>query len=81
MHSAPIYREMYVRPPKELREDGRELWKLLNLPYAVVEAARQWKKVSDDWLTGKLEWTWYKDAVNYLSSVKKTERSSCSWLK
>lgn len=51
MQSGPIKRKLYVRPPKSVA--GRDmLWKLLRLPYGIVEAAgRQWLCVIEQWLT------------------------------
>lgn len=44
LKSAPITRDLYVRPPKELISLFPELlnmlWKLLRLPYGVCEAGR-----------------------------------------
>lgn len=47
--SGPIRRRIYVRPPRELLL-FRTIWKLLSLPYGIVEAGRQWQLASDDFL-------------------------------
>lgn len=56
LQSGPIKRTIYVRPPREWRGTRGMLWKLLKLPYGIVEAGRQWQKVIEDWMltTGKL---------------------------
>lgn len=51
MQSEPITRDLNVRPPKELTNDRRKFCKQINLPYGVIEAGRQWQKVSRNSLT------------------------------
>ena len=48
--SGPIQRRIYIRPPRELLL-FTTVWKLLSLPYGIVEAGRQWQLVSDDFLS------------------------------
>lgn len=54
LQSGPIKREVYVRPPKDytnMTNTRREvLWKLLKLPYDIVEAGRQWKLALEEWM-------------------------------
>lgn len=50
MQSGPIKRELYVRPPKHIAHRN-VLWKLLRLPYGIVEAGRQWFCAAENWLT------------------------------
>ena len=47
--SGAIRRQIFVRPPRELLL-FRTLWRLLGLPYGIVEAGRQWQLASDDFL-------------------------------
>lgn len=50
LHSGPITRQLYVRPPKELDEDRGILWRLIKMPYGISEAGRQWAKAFESWL-------------------------------
>ena len=56
LQSGPIKREIYVRPPREWNSASDAypkrgiLWKLLKLPYGIVEAGRQWQLVAESWL-------------------------------
>lgn len=49
MQSGPAKRDIFMRPPKEYRSRGN-IWKLLRLPYGIVEAGRQWLCVIEDWM-------------------------------
>lgn len=49
MQSGPAKRDIYVRPPKEFRARGK-IWRLLRLPYGIVEAGRQWLCAIEDWM-------------------------------
>ena len=53
LQSVPIQRDIYVRPPPELREKRDVLWKLTKLPYRIPEAGRQWARVFEEWLMEK----------------------------
>lgn len=61
LQSGPIKREIYVRPPKEWHSvfgyKRGMLWKLLKLPYGIVEAGRQWMLVVEDWLLSEAFFT------------------------
>lgn len=48
IHSGPIKRQFYVRPPRDFPHDESELWKLLKLPYGMREAGQQWLLRIDD---------------------------------
>ena len=50
MQSGPAKREIYVRPPKDWTTTRHTLWKLLKLPYGIVEAGRQWLKTIEEWM-------------------------------
>lgn len=50
LQSGPIQRDIYVRPPKEWCGPRGILWKLLKLPYGIVEAGRQWQKTVESWM-------------------------------
>lgn len=50
LQSGPIRRVLYVRPPREWNEPRGVLWRLTKLPYGVVEAGRQCKKVVEEWM-------------------------------
>lgn len=54
MQNGPIKRDIYVRPPKEFGMRGK-LWKLLRLPYGIVEAGRQWLCVIEQWMLHEYE--------------------------
>lgn len=49
MQSGPIKRTLFVRPPKKLCQKGM-VWKLLRLPYGIVEAGRQWLCAVEQWM-------------------------------
>lgn len=53
MQSGPIQRDIYVRPPRRIDHRQSTAWKLLRLPYGIVEAGRQWLCAIEDWLTRK----------------------------
>eukprot|EP00177_Eucheuma_denticulatum_P007832 GFKZ01014258.1.p1 GENE.GFKZ01014258.1~~GFKZ01014258.1.p1 ORF type:complete len:1202 (-),score=97.36 GFKZ01014258.1:1881-5486(-) len=61
LQSGPIKRTIYVRPPMEWAEtygQGRNiLWRLVKLPYGIVEAGRQWMLVIEEWMLtdGKMQ--------------------------
>lgn len=55
LQSGPIRRDIYVRPPPELRTRKGILWKLTKLPYGITEAGRQWARVFEQWLTEKVD--------------------------
>lgn len=50
LQSGPIARDIYVRPPREWMGNRKKLWKLIKLPYGIVEAGRQWQKVIEEWM-------------------------------
>lgn len=50
LQSGPIKRDIYVRPPRDWGCDRSILWKLLKLPYGIVEAGRQWQTVVEEWM-------------------------------
>lgn len=52
MQSGPIQREVYVRPPKDCYRRRGYVWRLLKLPYGMVDAGRQWLLRVEDWLLG-----------------------------
>lgn len=52
MPSGPIKRELYGRPPKHIAERN-SLWRLLRLPYAVVNEGRQWLCTIQQYLPGE----------------------------
>ena len=54
MQSGPITRELYVRPPREIRKHKGILWRLLKLPYGIPEAGRQWAKTIENWLLNEM---------------------------
>lgn len=49
MQSGPAKRDIFERPPKEFRSRGK-MWKLLRLPYGIVESGRQWLCTIEDWM-------------------------------
>lgn len=61
LQSSPIKRAIYVKPPRDWIRIGKckriELWKLLKIPYGIVEAGRQWMICIEDWMLtkGRLE--------------------------
>lgn len=52
MQSGPAKRDIFVRPPKEFKQRGK-MWRLLRLPYGIVEAGRQWLCAVEDWMLEK----------------------------
>jgi len=50
LQSGPITRDIYVRPPREWKGPRGILWKLVKLPYGIVEAGRQWQKAIENWM-------------------------------
>lgn len=42
LQSGPIKRDIFVRPPKAHLGKRGVIWKLLNLPYSITGAGRQW---------------------------------------
>lgn len=54
LQSGPIQREIYFKPPREWHyvQKYRKgvLWKLLKMPYGIVEAGRQWMIASEEWM-------------------------------
>lgn len=42
MHSRLIQREVYARPPRDFFRKRGMLWKLLKLPYGIIDAGGQW---------------------------------------
>lgn len=54
LQSGPIKRDIYVRPPREWYFNHRykkgTLWKLIKLPYGIVEAGRQWMLTIEHWM-------------------------------
>lgn len=65
LQSGPIQRTIYVRPPRELYKIPSEkprvsrgiLWKLLKLPYGIVEAGRQWQLFAESWMIDVLSFS------------------------
>ena len=55
LQSGPIKRDIFVRPPREWRGPRMTLWKLLKLPYGIVEAGRQWQKTVEEWMLNDAE--------------------------
>ena len=53
LHSGPIQREIYVRPPREWRGERGKLWKLKKLRYGIIKAGRQWAKTVEEWMLTK----------------------------
>lgn len=53
LQSGPITRDIYVCPPRKWSGNRRVIWKLPKLPYAIVEASRQWQKTFEDWILNK----------------------------
>lgn len=49
MQSGPAKRDIFVRPPRESHVRGK-IWKLLRLPYGIVEAGRQWLCSIESWM-------------------------------
>lgn len=54
MQSRPARRNVYVRPQNELRARGKT-WKMLRLPYGIVEAGRQWFCDIGEWMIKEYE--------------------------
>lgn len=50
MHSVPITRSIYVRPPIEADVGRGKIWLLRKLSYGITEAIRQWATVIEDWI-------------------------------
>lgn len=53
LQSGPIQRKVFVRPPRGWKGKSFTLWKLLKLPYGIVEAGRQWQKTVENWMLSK----------------------------
>lgn len=56
MQSGPIWREVLVRPPPQLRERGI-VWKLTKISYGMVEAGLKWLKTVDYWMGESIDLT------------------------
>lgn len=50
MQSGPIKRDVYVRPPRDCYRKRGIVWKLLKLPYGLVDAGRQWLIKIESWM-------------------------------
>lgn len=50
MQSGPIQRELYFRPLKNVDLHRQVAWKLLRLPFGIIEAGRQWLCAIEDWM-------------------------------
>lgn len=50
LQSGPITREIYVRPPKEWNGNRGIQWKLMKLPYRIVETSRQRATTIANWM-------------------------------
>ena len=55
LQSGNIGRRIYIHPPKEYGEGRRKLWRLIKLPYGIVEAGRQWMLTCENWLLSHLK--------------------------
>lgn len=53
MQLGPVERRICVIPPYQLSIGRGILWELQKLPYGIVEAGRQWLKVSEKWLQNR----------------------------
>jgi hypothetical protein len=54
-HSGRAPRNILVRPPAEYLAGRRSIWRLLNLPYGLVDAGRQWQLAFERWLLDIME--------------------------
>lgn len=76
IQSGRIRCELYVRPPKNVAESN-VLWKLLRLPYAVVEAWCQWLWVIEQWLTEVYRLKLIQVLDQFFTIMGETDVSNC----
>lgn len=69
MQSVPILRVIFVRTPLEWDQGRRgSIWKLLKLPYGIMQAGRQRDTVIESGLIFTSAWKLLKEFHNYLLS-------------